>query len=143
MFLSESPLPKTFCANAINMACYIMKRTFIRPILNKTPSKLYFGKRPNISHLYVFGFKCYIHNKGKDNLDKFDPKSNEDWFLGYSSSNKAFWVFKQRTLRIEESIHVVFDEFSSSDDKMNNEDDQEEWTFVPYQSSPKETLKKQ
>ena len=93
--------------------------------------------------LHVFGHKCYIHNNGKDNLDKFNPKSDEGWFLGYSSSSKAFQVFNQRTLKIEESIHVVFDEFSSSDDRINDEDDQEEWTSIPYQSSPKETLKKQ
>ena len=120
-----------------------MNKALIKPILNKTPYELNFERWPNISHLHIFGCKCYILNDNKDNLDKFDPKSDECWFLRYSLFSKAFWVFNQRTLKTKESIHVVFDELSSSDDKINDEDDQEEWTSVPHQSSPKETLKKQ
>ena len=81
--LNKSPLPKTFWADAINTTCYIMNRALIRPILNKTPYELYFGRKPNISHLHI-GYKCYVHNNGKDNLDKFDPKSDKAWFLRYS-----------------------------------------------------------
>ena len=62
-------------------------------------------------------------------------------FFRYSLSNKAFQIFNQRILKIKESIHVVFDEFSSSDDKIKDENDQEEWTYVLIQSSPKETSK--
>ena len=42
--LNESPLPKTFWVDAINMACYIMNKSLIRPILNKTPYELYFRR---------------------------------------------------------------------------------------------------
>ena len=31
-------------------------------------------------------------------------------FLGYSSISKAYRVFNKRTLVIEESMHVIFDE---------------------------------
>ena len=75
--------------DVVNTACYIMNKALIRPILNKTPYDLYFGRRPNISHHHIFRCKCFVHNNGKDNLDKFDPKSDEAWFLGYSSSSKA------------------------------------------------------
>ncbi|XP_070056737.1 uncharacterized protein [Nicotiana tomentosiformis] len=34
-------------------------------------------KRPNISYFHPFGCICFIHNNGKDNLGKFDPKSDE------------------------------------------------------------------
>ena len=70
-----------------------MNRTFIIPILNKIPYELYFERKPNISHFHIFGCKCYVYNNGKDNLDKFEPKSNEPWFIRYSSSKKAFRVF--------------------------------------------------
>ena len=59
------------------MACYIMNKALIEPISNKTPNVLYFGRKPNISNFHIFGCKCYIHNNGKDNLDKFDPKYDE------------------------------------------------------------------
>ena len=47
-------------------------------------------------------------NNGKDNLEKFDAKSDEGIFLGYSTNSKAYRVFNKRTLIVEESIHVTF-----------------------------------
>jgi len=64
-------------------------------------------------HLRVFGCKCYVHNNGKDALGKFDPRSDEAIFLGYSSHNKAYKVFNKRTFSVEESVHVLFDETNS------------------------------
>ena len=58
----------------------------------------------------MFGCCCFILNNGKDNLSKFDVKSDEGIFLGYSTSSKAYRIFNKRTLVVEESMHVVFDE---------------------------------
>ena len=85
-------------------------RTLIRPILKKTPYELYKGRKPNISHLRVFGCKCFILNNGKDNLGKFDPKSDEGIHIGYVINGHAYRVYNKRLLAVEESIHVVFDE---------------------------------
>ena len=51
-----------------------------------------------------------MYNNGKDVLEKFDPSSDEAIFLGYSSHSKAYKVFNKRTLCVEESMHVLFDE---------------------------------
>ncbi len=112
--LCESSLPRYFWAEATNTACYILNRALIRPILNKTPYELWKGKKPNISYFHAFGCKCFVLNNGKDNLGKFDAKSDEAIFVGYSSKSKAFRVFNKRTLVIEESIHVVFDETNNA-----------------------------
>jgi len=63
-----------------------------------------------LSHLRVFRCKCFILNNGKDKLGKFDAKTDDGIFLGYSSNNKAYKLFNKQTLTIEESIHVAFDE---------------------------------
>ncbi|XP_057996530.1 uncharacterized protein LOC131175867 [Hevea brasiliensis] len=77
------------------------------------------GKNPSIKDVaLVEGLKfnllsvsqCYILNNKKDNLKKFDVKSDEGIFLGYSMHSKAYRVFNRRTLLVEETIHVVFDE---------------------------------
>jgi len=62
-----------------------------------------------LKYLVVNG---YVHNSGKDALEKFDPRSDEAIFLGYSSYSKAYKVFNKRTLCVEES-HVLFDETNS------------------------------
>jgi len=49
----------------------------------------------------------------KGNLGKFDPKSFEAIFIGYSNTNKAYKVFNRSTLIIEEFMHVKFEESNS------------------------------
>jgi len=108
--LNESDLPKYFFADAIYIASYVLNRTLIRPILKKTPYELYKGRKPSISHLRVFSCKCFILNNGKNNLGKFDPKSDEGIHIGYAINGHAYRVYNKRLLFVEESMHVVFDE---------------------------------
>ena len=54
----------------------------------------------------MFYFKQY----GKNNLGKFDPKADEGIFLGYSLHSHAYRVYNRRTMVVEESMHVAFDE---------------------------------
>ena len=116
--LSDSSLPKYFWADAVSTACYVSNRVIIRPILKKTPYEIYKGRKPNISHFHIFGCKCFVLNNDKDNLGKFDEKSDEGIFLGYSLSSKAFRIYNKRTLTIEESMHVSFDESNTSKEEV-------------------------
>ena len=45
----------------------------------------------------------------KVNLGKFDARSYEAIFVGYSNTSKAYRVFNRSPLTIEESIHVKFE----------------------------------
>ena len=105
--LNKNNLPKYFWAEAVNTSCYVLNRILLRLILKKTPYKIWKNKKPNISYFKVFGCKCFILN-AKDNLGKFDAKSDVGIFLGYSSSSKAFKVFNKRTMVVKESIHAIF-----------------------------------
>ena len=82
--LCENNLPKYFWAEAVNTAYYILNRALIRLILRKTPYELSKGRKPNISYFHIFGCKCFILNN-RDNRGKFDAKSDEGIFLGYST----------------------------------------------------------
>ena len=90
--------------------------------MDKTRYELWKNKKPNISYFKVFGSKCFILNT-KDNLGKFDAKSNVGIFLGYSSSSKAYRVFNKKTMVVEESVHVVFDESNESLERRESVDD--------------------
>jgi len=72
--LNDSGLPKCFWADVVSTACYVMNKVLIRPILKKTPYELLNGRKPNESHLKVFGCKCYVLNNGKESLGQFDAK---------------------------------------------------------------------
>ncbi|GKA38582.1 putative ribonuclease H-like domain-containing protein [Tanacetum coccineum] len=45
-----------------------------------------------------------------DYLGKFDGKADEEFFVGYSTNNKAFRVFNSRTRIVEKNLHVKFSE---------------------------------
>ena len=92
------------------------------PSLNKTSYELWINKKPNISYFKVFGIKCFILNT-KDNLGKFDAKSNVGIFLSDYSSSKAYRVFNKKTMVVEEFIHVVFDESKNSLQRRESVDD--------------------
>jgi len=140
--LIESGLPKSFWSEAVDTASYILNRGLIRPKINKTPYELLKGRKPNISYFRIFGCKCFIHNNGKDQLDKFDPRSDEGIFLGYSSHSKAYRVFNKRTLCVEESVHVIFDEFNMSSEIAQVQHDEEiglmDFTGNQYAGTPNE-----
>ena len=57
----------------------------------------------------MFGSKCYILND-RENLGKFDEKSDEGIFLGYSTTSQAYRVFNKRTKTVIESINVEIDD---------------------------------
>ena len=77
---------------------------------NQKPYELWYGYRPNASYLKVFGRKCYILKEPMKG--KFDVKSDEGIFLGYSSRSKSYKCFNLTTHKIIESAHVKIDEFS-------------------------------
>ena len=92
-------------------------------MLNKTPYELLNNKKPMLNYLRAFGYKCFVLNNGKDDLGKFDPRSDEGVFVGYSSSSKDYRIFNKRTQCIEESIHVVFDEDGGLKNNGSNDED--------------------
>ncbi|KAK2388390.1 putative mitochondrial protein [Trifolium repens] len=121
--INESNVEKYFWAEAINTSCYILNRVTIRKILNKTPYELWKGRKPNISYFHIFGCFCYILNI-KDNLGKFDSKSDKGIFLGYSLTSKAYRIYNLRTQTMEESMHVKFDEFEDQPNLIEDEEDE-------------------
>ncbi|GKE40105.1 ribonuclease H-like domain-containing protein [Tanacetum coccineum] len=123
--LADSKLPTTFWAEAVNTACYVQNRVlFIKP-QNKTPYKLFLGRKPALSFMRPFGYPVTIFNT-IDHLGKFDGKADEGFFVGYSTNNKAFRVFNSRTRIIEENLHVQFRSGYQQKDRKPSQNDKTE-----------------
>ena len=67
------------------------------------------GIPASVGYFNIFGSKCYI-KVNDDNLRKFNSRSDEGIFLGYSTSKKAYKCYNKRLRRIVESIDVKVDE---------------------------------
>ena len=66
-----------------------------------------------MKYFRIFGSTCFIL-KDRENVGKFDSRSDEGIFLGYSSTSKAYRVYNKRTMKVMETVNVVIDESSDS-----------------------------
>ncbi|GJR40682.1 putative ribonuclease H-like domain-containing protein [Tanacetum coccineum] len=105
--LADSKLPTTFLAEAVKTACYVQNKVLVVKPHNKTPYELFRGGTPALSFIRPFGCRVTILNT-LDYLGKFDGKSDEGFFVGYSLNSKAFRVYNIRTRKVEESLHIRF-----------------------------------
>ncbi|KAM0071004.1 putative RNA-directed DNA polymerase [Helianthus debilis subsp. tardiflorus] len=128
--LADSGFPLTFWAEAVNTACYVQNRVLINPRHKKTAYEILYKIKPLISYFKVFGCPCFILNL-KDSISKFAAKIDCGYFLGYSTTAKAYKVFNARTKVVEETLDVKFNELSSMRIPANPADmfDLEKFTF--------------
>nr|GEX15800.1 hypothetical protein [Tanacetum cinerariifolium] len=105
--LDDSKLPTTFKAEAVNTACYVLNKVLVVKPHNKTPYELFRGRTHALSFMRPFG--CYVTILNTlDYLGKFDGKSDDGFFIGYSLNSKAFRVYNLRTRKVEENSHIRF-----------------------------------
>ncbi|KAJ9548191.1 hypothetical protein OSB04_020734 [Centaurea solstitialis] len=75
----------------------------------KTAYEMVNKRKLNIKFFRVFGCVCYLLNN-IDDLGKFDAKSDESIFIGYSLNSATYRVYNKRTRSIFESRYVDFSE---------------------------------
>nr|GEU48544.1 retrovirus-related Pol polyprotein from transposon TNT 1-94 [Tanacetum cinerariifolium] len=90
--------------------CFVLSPNFkvlvVKPHF-KTPYELFKGRTPALSFMTSFGCHVLILNTLAQ-LGKFDGKSDEEIFVGYSTTSKAFRVYNIRTRKVEENPHITF-----------------------------------
>ncbi|GKD29882.1 putative ribonuclease H-like domain-containing protein [Tanacetum coccineum] len=105
--LADSKLPTTFWAEALSTACLcIRNRVLVVKPHNKTPYELSRGFKPALSFMKPFGCHVTILNT-LDSLGKFDGKSDEGFFVGYSLSSKAFRVLELLKRRVDGKTYIL------------------------------------
>lgn len=134
--LHEKELPKNLWAEASSTAVFLLNRLPTRAIEGKTPFEAWFGYKPDLQNLKIFGCLCfsYVPQVKRDKLDK---KAEPGIFVGYSNTSKAYRIFQPQNGKIivsrdvkfmedkqwiwEETIEREFPEFSQElDDKIDD-----------------------
>lgn len=59
--MKQKNLPKTLWAEAVNTAVYVLNRTSHSKTPKQTPFEIWYGKKPDLSHVRVFGSVAYMH----------------------------------------------------------------------------------
>nr|GEX01520.1 hypothetical protein [Tanacetum cinerariifolium] len=86
--LADSKLPTIFWVGAVNTTCYVKNRVLV--------------VKPHFKTLY----ELFKENQMKRSL--FDGKSDEEIFVGYSTTSKDFRVYNIRTRKVEKNLHINF-----------------------------------
>lgn len=105
--LTASGLDDNLWGEAISTANYLRNRS---PTVHsdKTPWELFYGERPDVSNLRVFGSTAYVRIP-PEHRRKLDQASSRGIMIGYGATTKG-WKVRLDTGKIVVSRDVVFDE---------------------------------
>ena len=89
--LHDQYLPMHIWAEASRIVVYVHNRTPHKVIENKTSEEVFCSKKPEISHLKIFGCPVYIHIP-KEKRTKLDPSGRKGIFVGYNETSKEYRI---------------------------------------------------
>ena len=87
MYLTDLPL--LIWGYALETAAFTLKRAPSKSV-ETTPYELWFGKKPKLSFLKVWGCDAY---KKKFHPDKLKPKSEKCVFIGYPKETVGYTLY--------------------------------------------------
>ena len=122
----EGNVPQSYWSEAVSTVVYTLNQVNVSGNYGKTPFELWFGYKPTVKYFKIFGIKCYIRRD--DDIGKFDAKSDEGIFLGYSTKSKAYQCYNKRLRKIVESANVRVDEDSVKSSRHCSYDSEEDIT---------------
>jgi hypothetical protein len=121
-------LPSRFWGEVVSTAVYLLNRAPTRAVDGRTPYEAWHGKKPEVSHLRVFG--CV--KPTKSHAGKLENRSTAMVFLGYEQGMKGYRVYDPVANRLQISRDVVFDENASWDWSASDTPPSEESFSVDY-----------
>ena len=109
-------------AEAVNCAAYLRNRIPNKRTGRVTPYEMWFGCKPGVSHLRIFGSPAYVHRQDKH--PKLEAKARKTVFIGYDwQTERVIRVYNRSTRSVErvsdvrvldEDVHVVRETGTSS-----------------------------
>ena len=141
VMINNKSMSKSFWGEAVSIACHTLNRVYFRPNTKKTPYELWRGKKPGLKYFRVFGSDYYIL-RDRENLEKFDAKSDKGFFLGYSTSSKAYQVYNLRKKTVMESTNVVINDEQCAETHTEEAQQVQERSIKVEDALPKEYVQK-
>jgi hypothetical protein len=90
--LSGADLGQEFWAEVVGTTCYLVNRLPSSMLDDKTPHKVWTGKKLSLEHLRVFGCDAYVHVP-KENRSKMDNKYEKCTFMSYTYGVKGYNIW--------------------------------------------------
>lgn len=107
--LKDANLPDNLWAEAVNCAAYALNRTTCKRTPKSTPYERWFGIKPNVSNLRVFGCTAYLHIEKKFR-GKLDSKSKRAVFVGYCDKVNTYRFYSVQDHKVIISREALLNE---------------------------------
>jgi hypothetical protein len=107
--IHDQDLPMCLWAEAAMAVVYVQNRLSHSALRFKTLEEMFTRKKPEVSHLKIFGCPVFIHIP-KEKRNKLEPSGKKGIFVGYCEVSKAFRIYIPGHRHIEISRDVTFDE---------------------------------
>ena len=109
--LAQAGLPERFWAEAVATAAYLRNRATTRALKEKTtPYEKWYGRKPDLSHLRVFGCMAYAYIPDANRKGKLSKKAEKLRFIGYSLQTKGYRLIDEDTSKVIIRRDVIFNE---------------------------------
>lgn len=105
--LEDSQLDERMWAEAANTAVYLINRSPTKKILGKTSYEAWYGQKPNLGYLRVFGSIAYVHIPDEKRT-KLQSTRKKFVFVGYCEESKAYRLFDETNHKVVVSRDVIF-----------------------------------
>ena len=107
--LHKGKLSKQFWVRAMATAVYLRNRCPTSSNDGRSPYEVYFGNKPKLDHVRVFGCLGYVFKRSAK-TSKLDNKALKAKFIGYDDNSKAYLMMDTVTQKLIKARSVTFDE---------------------------------
>jgi hypothetical protein len=107
--LDESGLPKAFWGECLAALVHVWNRCPTEAVRSTTPYELWHGRKPDISHLRVWGCTAYVHIQ-KDNRAGLGSHMEKCVFIGYPQGYKGWKFYNPTTKKTVIAERADYDE---------------------------------
>ena len=102
--MSQAELPISFWGHALLTAAIILNKVPTKAV-ETTPYEVWWGKKPSLSYLKIWGCEAYVKRLMGD---KLEPKSDKCIFVGYPKETMGYSFYKPSENKVFVARGAVF-----------------------------------
>ena len=105
MLIFQSNAPTSLWPEALKTAVRLLNLRAVQG-LSVTPFEAFWGRKPTVHYLRVWGCLAYVMRNAKD-LTALGPRSDAGMFVGYDATSKAYRVLVGNKIKVSRDVHFV------------------------------------
>lgn len=110
--MREAKIHRRYWPEVIKTAAYLKNRTIANTVENKTPFEIFFGIKPNVEHLKIYGSRVFVRVPEVLRKSKWDDKAQLGVLVGYNENSYRV-LLKNRIINarhvkvVEDNIQLI------------------------------------